>query len=102
MKFSPRTTSRGHISSSRKAVSAAGMAVYVEVDNAQGMAALTLRSAGLSASVQLTADEALAIAAELLHAATAIGADSAINPQLPDVRESSFGEFLAARKDTLS
>ena len=99
MRFEPRATSRNWISSSRKATTAAGMAVYVEVDDGQGMAALTLRSAGLSTSVTLTAEEALAIAAELLHAATAIGADGDINPSLPDVRDSTLGEFLAARKD---
>lgn len=97
MKFATRSTMRNWISSSRKATTATGAAVYVEVDDVQGVAALTLRSAGVSTSLQMTAEEALSIAAELMQAATLIGSDARISPSLPEVRNSTLGEFDAVR-----
>lgn len=98
MKFATRSTMRNWIASSRKATTSGGMSVYVEVDDQQGLVALTMRAAGASSSAQFTADEALAIAAELMHAATLIGSDARISPALPEVRDSTLGEFDAARR----
>ncbi len=95
MKFATRSTMRNWITSSRKATTATGAAVYVEVDDVQGMVALTMRSAGVSSSLQMTADEALAVAAELMHAATLI---APTRPPLPEVRDSTWGEFNEARR----
>lgn len=97
MNFTIRPTSRNWISSSRKATTAAGATCYVEVDDGQGMAALTLRAAGVSTTVQVTADEALSVAAELMQAATLI---APIRPPLPEVKDSTWGEFNAARRST--
>ena len=94
MNFTDRSTMRNWIASSRKATTAAGASVYVEVDDQQGMAALTVRAAGVSATLTMTADEALAVAAELMQAATLT---APTRPPVPEVRDSTWGEFNAAR-----
>ena len=97
MNFTSRSTLRNWIASSRKATTAAGAAIYVEVDDGQGLVALTMRAAGVSGSAQFTADEAMAVAVELQRAAAMVSTATARLP-LPDVRDSTWGEFNAARK----
>ena len=82
----------------RRALMVSGISLKLAARSQEGQVALGIRSAPLRVDLDLTPDEALAMAAELMAMAAHIGPDATLNLGLPEVLDSNFGEFAEASR----